>query len=169
MNTINIVKELEVNKLVFQQLLLDIAPEQYTWKPQAKKWSLLEIICHLYDEEREDFRARTRYALEAYPEVIPPIDPEGWVAQRAYMEQSYESKLSDFLQERDQSIYWLKDLKTPNWNTEIIHPRIGKVSARFFLENWLVHDYIHIRQILKVKYAYLEHKTDSNLKYAGNW
>ena len=169
MNVINIIKELEANKIVFQQLLSTISIEQYKWKPQADKWSLLEITCHLYDEEREDFRARTRYALEAYPETLPPIDPEGWVKARAYMAQSYETKLNDFLQERAQSILWLKNLNAPNWNNETIHPRIGNVSARFFLENWLVHDYIHIRQILKVKYAYLEHNTNTNLKYAGNW
>ena len=28
------------------------------WKQSENKWSMLEIICHLYDEEREDFRSR---------------------------------------------------------------------------------------------------------------
>ena len=34
------------------------------WKPTPKDWSILEIACHLLDEEREDFRVRLRSTLE---------------------------------------------------------------------------------------------------------
>jgi hypothetical protein len=33
------------------------APEaQARWKPTPEAWSILEVVCHLGDEEREDFR-----------------------------------------------------------------------------------------------------------------
>src|SRR6187401_1496873 len=49
-----IIEELSRNREVISSLLTGMSVVDYTWKPQADKWNLLEIICHLYDEERED-------------------------------------------------------------------------------------------------------------------
>ena len=54
-----------------------VTPEQARWKPTPEEWSLLEVICHLYDEEREDFRQRLDLTLH-HPEADwPPIHPVG--------------------------------------------------------------------------------------------
>ncbi|MEM6429633.1 MAG: hypothetical protein AAF708_10365 [Deinococcota bacterium] len=42
------------------------------------------------------------------------------------------------------------------------------MSAQFFLENWLAHDYLHMRQVVKLKYDYLT-ADGVNLIYAGTW
>ena len=55
---------------------------QLRWKPSPDKWSLLEILCHVCDEERDDFRRRLALTLEDPEQEWPPIDPEGWVTQR---------------------------------------------------------------------------------------
>jgi hypothetical protein len=31
------------------------------------------------------------------------------------------------------------------------------MSAEMFLANWLAHDYLHIRQLIRLRYHYLEH------------
>ena len=38
--------------------------ESARWRPGPARWSLLEILCHLLDEEREDFRRRIALLLE---------------------------------------------------------------------------------------------------------
>ena len=43
------------------------------------------------------------------------------------------------------------------------------MSVKLFLSNWLAHDYLHIKQITRYRYNYLEEKTAINLQYAGNW
>ncbi len=43
------------------------------------------------------------------------------------------------------------------------------MTAKMFLSNWLAHDYLHIRQITKLKYDYLKQLTNEDLNYAGNW
>jgi hypothetical protein len=43
------------------------------------------------------------------------------------------------------------------------------MSARLFLHNWLAHDYLHIRQINRLKFAYLKAHSDISLDYAGAW
>ena len=46
-----IIIALERDKLVFDSLLRDVSEEVIQWKPNPNKWSLLEIVCHLLDEE----------------------------------------------------------------------------------------------------------------------
>jgi hypothetical protein len=43
------------------------------------------------------------------------------------------------------------------------------MTAMLFLSNWLAHDYLHIRQIIKLKFDYLEKMTGEGLSYAGDW
>jgi hypothetical protein len=164
-----VIDQLAHNKAVFQALFAHVPEEQVRWKPAPDKWSLLEVACHLYDEEREDFRARVRQTLEAPGESWPPIDPVGWVRERRYSEQDFNLVVAEFLREREESIGWLASLTSPNWNNTYQHPKVGPVSARLLLNNWLAHDYFHFRQITRLKYHYLEEAGGQPLDYAGAW
>ena len=169
MNYKTIIQELSRNRNVFKELFSGLTEEEYLWKTEPNKWCMLEIICHLYDEEREDFRTRTRQVLESPEKSLPPIDPAGWVKERGYMQQNFEKKLDAFLKERDQSVDWLQSLKSPKWDNAYNHPKFGPMTAKMFLSNWLAHDYLHIRQITRLKYDRLGQITDETLNYAGNW
>ena len=169
MNISNIIKQLDSNQHTFKTLLTNKTKEEYLWKPEQGKWNLLEIVCHLFDEEREDFRSRIKHIFNDPSKEMPPISPEGWVLERKYASQNYEQKLIQFLSERQVSISWLNSKVDSNWNDFYIHPKLGNMSARLFLTNWLAHDYLHMRQIIKYHYEYLKVKTIINLQYAGNW
>ena len=169
MNSINIIQELEKNKAVFKELLSNNIKEAYLWKQEPKKWCLLEIVCHLYDEEREDFRTRVDYVLENPERTLPPFDPVSWVADRNYIGQDYKSKVESLLLERTNSINWLQSLKNPKWDNTYQHPKLGSLSAKLFLSNWLAHDYLHIKQIIRLKFDYLKYHSGENLNYAGAW
>ncbi len=164
-----IIDALEHNKNVFQELLQKLPEQVQTWRPAPEKWSLLEVVCHLHDEEREDFRARVRHTLESPTDPMPPIDPTGWVTERLYSEQNFDDMLDRFLQERDASIQWLRSLSKPNWNNTYEHPKFGSMSAHLFLSNWLAHDYLHIRQIIGLKFGWLKEISGEELDYAGPW
>jgi len=43
------------------------------------------------------------------------------------------------------------------------------MTASMFFSNWLAHDYLHIRQITRLKYDYLKQLTNEDLSYAGTW
>jgi len=49
---------------IFKGLTKDINTELAIWKPAPDKWSILEVVNHLYDEEREDFRQRLELVLK---------------------------------------------------------------------------------------------------------
>lgn len=169
MNPYPIIKELSRNQNVFRDLLSGLTADEFRWKQSDEKWCLLEIVCHLYDEEREDFRARVKHTLETPHEPMPPIDPQGWVKERKYLDQDYDAMLAKFLTEREKSIQWLNALLDPKWENAYTHPKFGKMTAKMFLSNWLAHDYLHVRQILKLKFDLLAEITGEPLSYAGAW
>jgi hypothetical protein len=169
MNHIKIIQELSINSKVYNELLTGLNEDEYLWKSKPEKWCLLEIICHIKDEEQEDFRARTKHVLETPTEPLPSINPAGWVEERKYMQQNFADTLDTFLKEREQSIEWLKSLRSPKWNNTYNHPKFGQMTAKMFLSNWLAHDYLHTKQILKLKFDYLKQLTDETLTYAGDW
>ncbi len=169
MNEQQIIAEIARNRYVFEWLLVSLDESLFRWKPAPDQWCLLEVVCHLYDEEREDFRARVKHCLENPELPLSPIDPVGWVTSRKYVEQDFDAKLSAFLSEREESIKWLRSLKNPPWENTHDHPKLGKMSANKFLSNWLAHDHIHIRQINRIKREYLDQTTEDSLDYAGDW
>lgn len=163
------ISQLQQNMRTITSLLTDKAKEEYHWKKNPDKWSLLEIICHLVDEEVEDFRFRLHHVLEN-PETIPPaIDPVGWVSSRQYESQNYQEKLAEFIREREKSIQWLQSLSKENWEQGYQSDHFGHVNGYFFINNWLTHDYLHIRQITRVHYDYLQAMSPVKIEYAGKW
>ncbi len=164
-----VVQQLENNKLVFQGLLRGKDSKITHWRESPERWTLLEIICHLIDEEREDFRQRVQTTLESPGSLPPPIDPQGWIESRSYNDQDYDEKVEMFIAERSKSVQWLKSLNRPNWLNSYNHPQLGKMTSKAFLLNWLAHDYHHIRQINRLLYSYLQINGDLELSYAGDW
>ena len=79
METSTIFSHLQANQTTFDSLLRDTPASLQLWRPHPEHWCLLEIVCHLYDEEREDFRARLRSVLEDPSRALPLSDPEAWV------------------------------------------------------------------------------------------
>ncbi len=169
METNYIIDQLQNNLSIFHSLLTVVTEKEIVWHPSQGKWCLLQIVCHLYDEEREDFRPRIKHTLYISNQPLIPIDPAGWVISRRYHEQNFHQKLRDFAKEREQSILWLKNLQQPNWYNAVHHKTLGDLSAYKFLASWLAHDYLHIRQITRLKYDYLQHLSGQDLSYAGSW
>lgn len=167
MNAGSSIMELTNNKMVFERLLGPVSSDEYAWRSSTEKWSLLEIVCHLRDEEREDFRARTRGTLEDPNKPFTPIDPQGWVKDRGYAKEDHDRALHEFLNERQRSVEWLNSLEDPKWDNVYHHEQLGHLSAQLFLENWVAHDMLHIRQIMNTRLAYLKHIAKESLEYAG--
>jgi hypothetical protein len=165
-----IIQELERNKICFQALFTAYSDTSdfIRWKPQSDKWSLLEILCHLVDEEREDFRTRLQFALSQSAGDPPSIDPQGWVKSRNYLDQIYSEKCKEFISERNQSIEWLNSLENYNEHSFFTHSKFGIMTSHYILHNWLAHDYLHLKQITKLRYDFLS-QSGIQLDYAGNW
>ena len=158
------------NATVITNLVQDVSLAQARWKPLPDDWSILEVINHLYDEEREDFRQRVDLLLFQPEMAWPPIDPNGWVTTRHYNERELSTSLANFLQERQKSLEWLRGLLEPDWESGCIAPWGGKMRAGDMLAAWLAHDFLHIRQLNELHYAYWREMADPySVRYAGEW
>src|ERR1041385_6754671 len=148
------IQRFSINKPVFESLLAGVSAEQARWKPTPDKWSMLEVVNHLYDEEREDFRDRLRLTLSDPLQTWPTTNPREWVVSRAYNERDLATSLTNFLHERDVSLDWLKQLSHPSWNNK--YTRLSRiVSAGDLLASWLAHDFLHIRQLARLHWQYV--------------
>lgn len=165
-----VTRRFAANANAIESLIRSAGPEQITWKPAPEKWSILEVVAHLCDEEVHDFRTRVDMTLHSPGEPWPSIDPTGWIKERKYNEQNPAEVLSRFLDERERSIVFLSGLEGPDWDLAYEHPRIGRLSAGDLLASWLDHDYLHIRQLAALHHAWLVREMSPHSpEYAGGW
>lgn len=164
------IERLRANAGVLAALVAGVGDAQARWKPERDKWSILEVTCHLADEEVEDFRTRVEHTLERPEAAWPPIDPQGWAEARAYNERDLAEALARFLAARRDSLAWLESLGDPDWSRAHRHPKLGPISAGDLLTSWVAHDHIHIRQLNRLHREYLvEELSEHAPDYAGRW
>ena len=169
-STERLIETLERGAAVYRALLADLPQDLAALRPSAEEWSILEIACHLLDEEREDFRARLSITLEAPDTAWPPIDPEGWVAARGYGQRALSDVLANLLEERAASIAWLRSLEAPDWERSHEHHPVGRLRAGDLLASWVAHDALHLRQLGKRLYQSVERDAAPySPLYAGPW
>lgn len=169
MTTNLIINQLALNSTVILSHFQSIDKGLLHYRPTPDSWNLIEVLCHLRDEEIEDWRTRLTCVLENPSVPPPPINPAAWVKERDYDSQNVETAMREFDKAREESIVWLKSLKDAAWTNIYAHPSLGNFSGYRYLHNWLAHDYLHLRQIIKLKYNYLSHNSPEDLTYAGTW
>jgi hypothetical protein len=154
---------------IIRSLASGISLEEARIKPDAESWSVLEVICHLCDEEVEDFRAHLDLILNRPADPWTEIDPQGWVTSRKYNERSLADSLDLFLAERVKSLAWLAKLSSPNWESRMTNP-MGSLTAGQMLGSWAAHDSLHIRQLNELRYARIVRLArPHDVGYAGGW
>jgi hypothetical protein len=157
------------NTEIIRALTANISQEEARFKPTPEAWSILEVICHLYDEELEDFREHLDFILHSQNEEWHRIDPQGWVASRKYNEQNFIEIQIKFLQERRKSLDWLIDLSNADWDITCTSEN-GSVSAGEMFASWIAHDNLHIRQLVELKRFQIEKISQPyKIQYAGDW
>ncbi len=150
-------------------LAADVSEEQARWKPEADSWSILEVVNHLLDEEKEDFRVRLDIILHRPDERWPAIDPQGWVQARGYNQRDMVASLADFLEARLSSLAWLKTLPPVDWEAPYAAP-FGEIRAGDMIASWVAHDQLHMRQLVELHRAYLLQAVEPfEVGYAGPW
>lgn len=165
-----ITMSLQANAQRIAALVAGVGEAQARWKPDAASWSILEVVNHLLDEEREDFRVRIDYTLHYPGEAWPPIDPGGWVTVRRYNERDLAESLATFLEERSKSLAWLRGLPAPDWDAATLAPWGEPFPAGNLLAAWVAHDLLHLRQLVELQYAWTAAGlAPRSVQYAGDW
>ena len=169
MNYRTLYRELENSTEMIRALLTGISQEEAQIKPNAESWSILEVVCHLYDEEREDFREHLDFILHRQTEEWHRIDPVGWVTEREYNKQNLTEMQEKFFAERWKSLEWLRGLSEANWETTYTS-QFGSMKAGDMFACWVAHDNLHVRQLTELRRKWIERITQPyDIEYAGDW
>lgn len=165
-----IIRNLSGNADVIRALVQSLSDEQAQWKPNPETWCLKEVMEHVYNEERVDFRKHLKEMFSNPPQ------PWGKLQRREYLSvENCRQALEGFLTERMASMEWLKALQSPNWDTTSRTPfgsdgEMLALSAGDVLVSWVAHDYLHLRQINELLYAWNEKQAAPYfVQYAGDW
>jgi len=162
-------QELQNSTEMIRALLLGITQAEAQIQPNPESWSILEVVCHLYDLEREDFREHLDFILHRQNEEYHVIDPQSWVKGRKYNEQSFIDMQERFFAERKQSLEWLRGISDSDWETTYTS-QYGSVSAGEMFSCWIAHDNLHIRQFVELRRVRIETITKPySIEYAGDW
>ncbi len=140
------IRSLEKSGTLIVRFFTGLEDDTARWKEEPHRWSLLEILCHLHDEERLDFRKRIELTLRDPAIDWPSIFPGRWVAERDYNSMNVDHTLIKYRHEREKSIEWLRSLTGADWDRAKTHPKLGILRAGDLLVSWIAHDLVHIRQ-----------------------
>ena len=162
-------QEIQNSTEMIRALLSGITQQEAQIKPTPESWSILEVVCHLHDTEREDFREHLDFILHRQQDDYHAIDPQAWITERKYNEQDFRDMQSKFFAERQKSLAWLKEISGANW--EITYTsEYGTVSAGEMFSCWVAHDNLHLRQFVELRRARIETITQPYpIEYAGDW
>jgi len=162
-------QELVNSTETIRALLAGISQEEAQIKPSRGSWSILEVVCHLYDEEREDFREHLDFILHRQHEEWHPIAPQAWVKLRKYNQRNFTSMRSKFFLEREKSLAWLRKIRNSDWNITY-KSKFGSMRAGDMFASWVTHDNLHIRQLTELRRVRIERITKPyHIRYAGEW
>ena len=162
-------QEINNSTEMIRSLLAGIMQEEAQFKPMPETWSILEVTCHLYDEEREDFRFHLDWILNRPGEYWPSFDPQRWVKERRYNRQDFKKMKAKFFRERSKSLIWLKSLDGTNWKVKY-EANWGTITAGDMFTSWVAHDNLHIRQLVELRRVMIEKIAKPySIRYAGEW
>jgi len=162
-------QELQYSTEMIRSLLYGISQVEAQIRPAPEAWSMLEVVCHLYDLEREDFREHLDFILHRQDEEYHDIDPQAWVTERRYNGQDFQAMQGKFFAERRKSFQWLKGLSGANWDITYTS-QYGSLTAGEMFSCWIAHDNLHIRQLVELRRARIERIAwPYPIEYAGDW
>lgn len=138
--------ELASLPVILEALLGRLDAGQWRQRPAPAEWSPLEIVCHLRDEEAEDFGARVRVVVEG-GDRFTPIDPERWAQDRRYRDAEPTAALAAFREQRAANLVFLETAEAERLRATVTHPRADALSGLDLLAAWVTHDRLHLAQL----------------------
>ena len=122
--------------------------DEATWRarPGPAEWAPVEIVCHLRDEETQDFGARVRVILEGGTRFAPN-DPERLAVERRYLEANPWEALAAFRARRTESVEFLASVIPDRLLAVADRPSAGRLSGLDLVAAWVTHDRLHVHQL----------------------
>jgi FMN phosphatase YigB (HAD superfamily)/uncharacterized damage-inducible protein DinB len=145
----SILATLNATPAALETLCLDLSPSQWKHQPEAKAWTLTEILCHMRDVDREVNLPRVHIMEQEEMPFLSGVDSDSWAEERHYNEQSGSDALNSFLEVRSEIIGLLNQLSPTGWEHPARHAIFGPTTLIELLGFVATHDTVHMRQVFQ--------------------
>ncbi|HEY6073972.1 MAG TPA: DinB family protein, partial [Anaerolineales bacterium] len=131
-------------------LMEELPIESWAVRPKPGEWSLVEVLCHLRDTEREVNQPRLQRLRNEEEPFIPARSTDEWADERGYIRQDGRMAYKDYLAARLETLKTLNALSLADWNRRARHSIFGPTTLLEMIGFMATHDRIHIQQIWKL-------------------
>jgi hypothetical protein len=130
-----------------EDLIGDLPPEVFNWRPLPQKWSIIEVMCHLRDLESELYQERYRRYLAEDNPYFPKLDQDALAAERNYIGQDIHAALAEFKRRRGDTVRFLEGVPLESWLRPGIHFSAGPMTVEQMVARQSDHDLKHLIQM----------------------
>lgn len=134
---------------ILSQLIAGCTGQELRRRPAAGKWSVLEILAHLADDEIAT-SWRYRQMIEHSGKEMPSFDQDEWARLGAYSFWEANDALELFRRLREANLRMLAGLSREEWEREGQHAERGRITVRDLARHMAGHDMNHIGQIRRI-------------------
>ena len=134
---------------VIAGLLAGRSDEELRKRPQADKWSFVEIIAHLADDDLVS-TWRYRQMIEQPSCHLSGFDQDEWARLGAYISWPLQDALLLFRLLREANLRMFSHLSEGHWDCWGLHTERGRVTVRDLARHMAGHDRNHIVQIRRI-------------------
>ena len=131
-------------------LIEEFPAESWAVRPEPGEWSLVEVLCHLRDTEREVNQPRLKRLLIEEEPFIPARSTNEWADDRGYIRQDGRAAFNGYLAARLETLETLKALGDADWGRKARHSIFGPTTLLEMVGFMTTHDRIHTQQIWKL-------------------
>lgn len=118
------------------------------WSPGPGKWSILEIVAHMRDMERDAYIARYHRILAEDNPTLPDIDGDLLALTGDYRNLKLADVLRDWMKLRKECLRLLKSVKGARWERVGTHEFAGPLTIDGLLRRQAMgNDEAHLEQI----------------------
>ena len=115
--------------------------------PAPGEWCAKEVLGHLIEAERRGFAGRIRTLLAEDRPTFVGWEPADLARERKDCERHVRELLVEFGTLRDESTDLVTGLRPSDLTRGGDHPKVGVLTVRDLLNEWVHHDRNHVRQI----------------------
>ena len=126
-------------------LLAEVKPHQWLQRPDPDEWSILQILCHLWQAESQVHQQRLRLILEQDNPFIPALPPPG-----PHIPACHDSGMQVyhwFRSQRRNTMAMLAELSDADWARPARHSIFGLTNLLEMAHFTAQHDRLHIAQL----------------------
>lgn len=131
-----------------RRLTSDLDEERIRQRTVPEKWSVHELVCHLW-RIQEIFQRRLDSMLEADNPLITPYDPEHDAEFDRLVQQPSSAALSRFAAARERFLATVDPLTPAQWHRPGAHPEFPDFDVHFLVEYFAHHEAHHIYQLFQ--------------------